>query len=336
MGVKKAGRSSGNPVKGKRDFAEAAKKIRSLDLDIIKTFKMAAESTSFHDAAKKLRTSQPRVSQRLKQLEGFLGRAMPLFDRDRRGRRLNALTPRGQELRVHAEKLLRMCDDIEDRFCDPSTVRGIVRIGVSESIVHTWLPALLKHVDAAYPQLDVEIEVDVSPKLQDLLVERKLNLAFLLRPDNAPTLRSRSLRKFPVAFVASKEISLPRGRVTLEDIVNRNLRIITFARSTKPYKVLEKRLDERGLHATIWASASLEAVVRLALEGLGIAVIPPAILLEKAEARGRLRTLNANIKLPPLDYVVSWWSASDNTVQKVIDMAIRIAREWPAVSQTDK
>jgi DNA-binding transcriptional LysR family regulator len=95
-----------------------------------------------------------------------------------------------------------------------------------------------------------------------------------------------------------------------------------------PYKVLQQRLDERGLHATIWASASLEAVVRLALEGLGIAVIPPAILLEKADARDRLRPLNVAVKLPPLDYVVSWWG-TDNTVQKVIDMAIRIAREWP-------
>ncbi len=333
MGEKKKRRSSGTSVKAKMDLAEATKKIRSLDIDVVKTFKMAASADSFHDAAKKLKTSQPRVSQRIKQLEEFLGRDRPLFDRDGRGRRLNALTPRGQELLVHAEKLIRMCDDIEDRFCDPSTVRGIVRIGVSESIVHTWLPALLKQVDAAYPHLDVEIEVDVSPKLQDLLVDRELNLAFLLRPDNAPTLRSRSLRKFPVAFVASREIALPRGPVTLEDIVNRNLRIITFARSTRPYKVLEKRLDDLGLHATIWASASLEAVVRLALEGLGIAVIPPAILLEKAEARDRLRTLKTNIKLPPLDYVVSWWSASDNTVQKVIDMAIRIAREWPAADR---
>jgi DNA-binding transcriptional LysR family regulator len=335
MGDKKKSRYSGNTVTAKGDLAGAVKKIYSLDLDIIKTFTAAAaQAKSFHDVAKELRTSQPRVSQRIKQLEEFLGRDKPLFDRDRRGRRLNALTPRGQAFRIDAEKLVRMCGDIEERFCDPSAVRGIVRIGVSESIVHTWLPALLKQVDAAYPNLDVEIEVDVSPKLQDLLVNRKLNLAFLLRPDNAPTLRSRSLRKFPVAFIACREIALPRGPITLEDIANRNLRIITFSRSTRPYRVLEKRLDDLGLHATIWASASLEAVVRLALEGLGIAVIPPAILLEKAEARDRLRTLNVDIKLPPLDYVVSWWSASDNTVQKVIDMAVRIAREWPAVTRS--
>jgi DNA-binding transcriptional LysR family regulator len=191
MGEKKKRRSSGISVKAKRDFAEATKKIRSLDLDIIKTFKVAASADSFHDAAKKLKTSQPRVSQRIKQLEEFLGRDKPLFDRDGRGRRLNALTPRGQELLVHAGKLIRMCDDIEDRFCDPSTVRGIVRIGVSESIVHTWLPALLKQVDAAYPNLDVEIEVSIaqaagSPGRQE--IEPRVPAQTGQRPDPAKPL----------------------------------------------------------------------------------------------------------------------------------------------------
>jgi DNA-binding transcriptional LysR family regulator len=328
MGMKKKGRSSGNVVTANRPPSEAAKKIHSLDFEIVKTFKAVAESDSFHDAAKKLRASQPRVSQRIKQLEELLGSDTPLFDRDRRGRRLNALTPRGQEFRVHADRLIRMCNDIEDRFCDSSTVAGIVRIGVSESIVHTWLPALLKQIHATYPGLDVEIEVDVTPKLQDLLAGRKLNLAFLLKPVVALGLRSRSLCKFPVAFVASREMAFPRGPLTLEDIAKGNRRIITFARNTQPYKVLQDRLDDRGIHATIWASASLEAVVRLAVEGLGIAVIPPAILLEKADARDRLRRLNATIKLPPLDYAVSWWG-TDSTVQKVIDMALGIARGWP-------
>jgi DNA-binding transcriptional LysR family regulator len=329
MGVTKKGRSSRNTATAEKPFARASKKILSLDFEAVRTFKMVAESESFHDAAKKLRASQPRVSQRVKQLEEFLGRDTPLFERDRRGRRLNALTPRGQEFRVHADRLVRMCNDLEAGFRDPSTVRGIVRIGVSESIVHTWLPALLKQIHATYSELDVEIEVDITPKLQDLLADRKLNLAFLLKPVVAPGLRSRSLCKFPVAFVASKEMPFPRGLLTLEDIVKGNRRIITFARSTQPCKVLQDRLDDRGIHATIWASASLEAVVRLAVEGLGVAVIPPAILSEKTDARDRLRPLNTAIKLPPLDYAVSWWG-TDGTVQKVIDMAIRIAGEWSA------
>jgi DNA-binding transcriptional LysR family regulator len=333
MGVKKKVRSAElNSVTARKNSAVATKKIQFLDFEILKTFKTAAVSESFHDAARKLGASQPRVSQRIKQLEEFLGRGIHLFGRDGRGRRLNVLTPRGQEFLVHADKLIRMCGDMEDLFRDPSAVRGIVRVGVSESVVHTWLPALLKQVNAAYPNLEIEIEVDISPKLRNLLAAGDLNLAFLLRsPDPDP--HSRPLCRFPVTFVASEEIRSRHRSITLEEIVNRNYRIITFARSTQPHIVLRDLLRDRGLHATIWASASLEAVVRLALEGLGIAVIPPAILAEKAEARRRLLPLKTNIRLPPLDYVVSWSSASDKTVQKVIDIAMKVARDWPKVGQ---
>jgi DNA-binding transcriptional LysR family regulator len=320
-------------AKKKVRFARAKKKIHKLDFTIIETIQKVAKSKSFREAAKELGATQARISQRIKQFEEFLD--IHLFDRDGRGRRLNALTPRGQEFLVEGAKLIRMRKTLEDMFRDPSAVRGIVRLGVSESIVHTWLPALLKQVNAAYPELELEIEVDISPKLQDLLIARKLNLAFMLGPIDATELRSRPLCKFPVAFIASKEMALPRRSITLEDIVSLKHRIITFARNTQPYQVLRDRLDDRGLHATIWASASLEAVVRLALEGLGIAVIPPDILEKKVEARDRWRRLNTDIKLPPLDYVVSWPRASDaagdNTVQKVIEIATKVARQWPKV-----
>jgi len=244
------------------NFAKADKKISSLEFRVLKTFAVVAESSSFHEAALKLDTTQARVSQRIKQLEELLNKR--LLNRDLRGRRLNALTPQGQEFLIHARRLIRMVREVEDMFLDPSTVRGIVRVGVSESIVHTWLPTLLKRVNATYPNLDLEIEVDISPKLQSVLAVGALDLAFVLGPLD-PDLRSRPLCRFPVAFVASKEV-VPHNSITLEEIVNAKHRIITFSQNTQPHQVVRDLLRDRGLHATIWASASVEAIVRLALE----------------------------------------------------------------------
>jgi DNA-binding transcriptional LysR family regulator len=220
-----------------------------------------------------------------------------------------------------------------DTFRDPSAISGIVRLGVSEGIVHTWLPTLMKRVNDAHPNLEFEIEVDISPKLSDRLVTGDLNLAFLLGPNDAPSVHSSPLCSFPVAFVAHKEIKFPRKSIALEHLAER--RIITFEPHARYHIALRELFASNGIHATIWASASLEVVVQMALDGLGIAVIPPAIIEKKVDAREKLRRLNTNIELPSLDYVVSWPTApdktDDTTVRKVVAIAmiaIEVAREW--------
>jgi DNA-binding transcriptional LysR family regulator len=79
---------------------------------------------------------------RIGQLEEFL--KTHLFERDKNNHRLPVLSPQGRELLVHATRLIRMRDETSDVFRDPSSVRGIMRLGVSESIVHTWLPTMLR------------------------------------------------------------------------------------------------------------------------------------------------------------------------------------------------
>jgi DNA-binding transcriptional LysR family regulator len=334
MSAKKNSRS-GDP-----DSDKADKKIHAVEFRMLEMFLAVSTSGGFRKGAERGNYHQPLLTKCMDQLEEFL--EIELFERDQRRpvdpkdpkrRRLGRLTPTGQKFRVHAEQLIRMREDLVGMFRDRSTVHGIVRLGVSESIVHTWLPELLKQLTAAYPNLDLEIDVDISPKLRDLLVAGELDLAFLLGPINAPNLRGLQLCKFPVKFIASEKFA---GAITLQEIVNRNHRIITFARETQPHMALRNRLDQLTGRATIWASASLEAVVRLAREGLGIAVIPPDILKNKVGVSG-LRPLNTDIDLPPLDYWVSWSGASrttnDNTVQAVIDIAMKVAREWPKAAR---
>jgi DNA-binding transcriptional LysR family regulator len=87
-------------------------------------------------------------------------------------------------------------------------------------------------------------------------------------------------------------------------------------------------------------SFSLEAVVRLALDGCGVAVIPPEIVAKRADTRKERRELNTEIKLPNLDYAVGWPTApkdiDDSAVRKVIDIAIQVAKEWPKLKQREK
>jgi DNA-binding transcriptional LysR family regulator len=290
-----------------------------IDFKTLETFMWVANLRSFRGAAEKLHTTQPAVSMRIAQLEDDL--SVRLLERDRR---LVATTQKGQELLGYAERLMRLRAEMIEAVGDASTMRGIVRLGVSETIVHTWLPALIERVNNAYPNLELEIEVDISPNLRDRLVAKDLNLAFLLGPISNPNVSSRPLCAFPLAFVASDKIKLPKRVIALDEIAKWPL--VTFSRNTQPYIVVRDLFERAGLRATIHASASLATVVRMALDGLGIAVIPPAILANVA-APGRLRMIKTKALLPKLNFVVSWPATPDShAAQKVAEIAMQVAK----------
>ena len=87
------------------------------------------------------------------------------------------------------------------------------------------------------------------------------------------------------------------------------------------------RFERKGLRPTIHASASLATIVRMALDGIGIAVIPSSIIDNMAFA-GRLRVLKTRPELPKLNFVVSWPATPDSfAAQKVAEIAGKVARE---------
>lgn len=288
-----------------------------IDLRTLEVFLWVARLRSFRQAAERLNATQPAISLRIAKLENMLGDR--LLERDRRQ---VCVTPKGRELMAYAERLLHLHDEMIRAVCGPA-LRGKVRLGVSESIVHTWLPTLLARVNAACPNLALEIDVNVSGWLRERLVTKDLDLAFLVGPVDHPNLNSHKLCSMPMAFMASDDMAFPDGPVELGDIVARPL--ITFGRNTRPHADLQELISRQGLRATIHASASLEAMVRFALDGRAVAVIPPAIVAGRRDGAG-LRCLPTAIALPSLEYYASWPDEyAHPAAQKVAEIAVDVA-----------
>jgi DNA-binding transcriptional LysR family regulator len=69
----------------------------------------------------------------------------------------------------------------------------------------------------------------------------------------------------------------------------------------------------------------------MAIEGLGIAVIPTSIV-ENELADGRLQLLSTDLKIPPLTFSASWLASPDTlAVELVADFAAKIAQDSAAV-----
>jgi DNA-binding transcriptional LysR family regulator len=296
-----------------------------VDFKSIETFLWVVTLGSFRGAGQRLNTTQPAISQRIAQLERELG--VKLLNRDHR---VVSPTPSGRQLMVYAEKLIGLRAEMMAEVGERSAMRGVLRLGVAETIVHTWLPRLIKSVNTAHPNLSLEIEVDITPNLTARLLEQEIELAFLVGPLSAAGVRNRVLCDYPVGVLASPSLGLGNGALKIQDLAK--FPIITFPRKSQPYEIVRSLFNRPDLPPIrLHASASLATVIHMAVEGLGIAVIPTSIV-ENELADGRLQLLATELKIPPLTFSASWLASPDTlAVELVADLAARIASETTAI-----
>ncbi|MGV4792013.1 LysR substrate-binding domain-containing protein [Rhizobium sp. F40D2] len=288
-----------------------------VDFKGLETVLWIAQLESFRAAADKLNTTQPAISVRVAQLEDELG--TQLFDRSNRAL---TVTPAGRQVLAYADRLLRLRAEMLHAVADRTHLSGTFKLGVAETVVHTWLPRFLEQVSSTYPKLALEIEVDISTHLRERLLQQKIDLAFLVGPLSAPAVIQRPLCRFPVSFVASPKIKADLKDGSLEEIAR--WPILTFARNTQPYVQVTELFSDPALPTPrIYASSSLATLIRMALDSLGIAVIPPSIVTVELAAK-RLVDLNISPSLPDLQFVAGWLGTPDRrTLEEVVEIAFR-------------
>jgi DNA-binding transcriptional LysR family regulator len=299
-----------------------------VDFKSIETFLWVVTLGSFRGAGQRLNTTQPAISQRIAQLEREMG--VKLLNRDHR---VVSPTPSGRQLMLYAEKLIGLRAEMMAEVGDRSAMHGVLRLGVAETIVHTWLSRLIKSVNTAYPNLSLEIEVDITPNLTARLMGQEIELALLLGPLPASGVRNRVLCDYPIGFLASPSLGLPAGLLKVKDLAK--FPIITFPRKTQPYETVRALFNQPDLPPIrLHASASLATVIHMAIEGLGIAVIPTSIV-ENELADGRLRLLSTDLNIQPLTFSASWLESPDTlAVERVADLAAKIAQGSAAIADT--
>lgn len=296
-----------------------------LDFKSIETFLWVVKLGSFRSAAQRMNTTQPAISQRIAQLEREMG--VRLLNRDHR---IASPTPSGRQMLVYAEKLIGLRAEMITEICESSAVRGVLRLGVAETIVHTWFPQLVKSVNELYPNLSLEIEVDITTNLTARLLAQEIELGLVVGPLSAAGVQSLVLRDYDIGFLASPALGLSKAALTRRDLARYPM--ITFPRKTRPYEAVRGVFDRPDLPPIrLHASASLATVIHMAVEGLGIAVIPAAIVADEL-ADGRLQLLDTDVKLPPLTFSASWLSSPDTVaIERVAQLARQIAQSSVAV-----
>lgn len=306
-----------------------------IDPRSVEVFYWVVQLGGFRRAAEKLGTTQPAVSARVAALEAGVG--VPLLERGRSsiggpvaGRaRSVQLTAAGMLMMSFAERQLALAQEMVRAFGRAGDVVGTVRLGVAETLVHTWLPTLLRRMHEAYPGLELDVLVDVSVHLRAGLLAGEFDVALLMGPAGAPGVRDVLLCEHALAWVARPDLDLGAEPLAAEALAQ--FPVITYARQTTPYQQVREALagaGPGGRGGRIFANASLSSIVRMVRDGIGIGVVARAAVLAELQS-GAIRVVAVVPHLSPLRFTASWRDGpGDGLGATVARMAEAVAREW--------
>jgi DNA-binding transcriptional LysR family regulator len=87
-------------------------------------------------------------------------------------------------------------------------LQGVVRVGVTETFALVCLPRLMQALQREHPLLRMEIVVATSAHLEDQLLGRELDLAFIVNPTSDPRLRLLPLGVQETTWLAAPSFGL--------------------------------------------------------------------------------------------------------------------------------
>ncbi|ACI59506.1 transcriptional regulator, LysR family (plasmid) [Rhizobium leguminosarum bv. trifolii WSM2304] len=243
----------------------------------IRYFLAAAEELHFTRAAQRLNVAQPALSQQIKQLEDELG--AQLFHRLTRG---VELTDAGQAFRPYAQTALMSAEQgMSAAQRAAKGELGQLRIGFTSSA--SFNPIVTSSIGRfrdAYPDIDLELQEQVTTVLLQSLRDGRLQLAFA-RPadDEIEGLRSTPLpdeelwAALPINHRFAEKRHVDLGQLSAE-------RFIVYPRTNGRhlYDAIIAACGKAGFSPRIVQEApQLASTINLVASGVGIALVPASM-----------------------------------------------------------
>lgn len=278
---------------------------------------------SVRKAASQLGTSQPAASARIRELEEHLGIALLL--RDKRPVRV---TPQGREVLRLAESIGDLAERMERHANSASPIYGTVRLGANHGTASSWLPALLRAVYEKLPGVEVELVVELSERLTDLLRAGKIDLAFVLgRVEDAAFCYTR-LYEVQLEWAASRVCTgLPRT-VTPQSLAR--FPVLTDAEGSPIHRAVVHWFRSANVKPRrIDICSGPVDRLNLARNGDWITVVPSTVF----SSYSHVAEFDQYASDPPLEAMevgVAYRAASEvgETVQHVVAVSRAVIQDW--------
>lgn len=271
-----------------------------MNFEQLQSFVTVAQTAHFTRAAEQLHLAQPTLSRQIASLEAELGSI--LFHRARGN---ITLTAAGETLLPVASRMLADAQQLRIQMQELAGLqRGRVRLGAPPSMCISVVAEAVGPYHHAYPGVEMYLREAGSHHLLKELVGGTLDLALVVASDHDPA-SLESLVHTPVlveelVVIASDTAHFANAsdQLTLHQLAE--LPQIVFSESYDLRATTMEAYQRHGLTPNVvLEGAEMDAVLRFVEYGLGVAVVPATVLLD------RPRLLSRRLTEPSLTRTIS-------------------------------
>ncbi|GAA1824487.1 LysR family transcriptional regulator [Agromyces salentinus] len=255
-----------------------------MNLEQLRSFVEVARFGNFTRAAEELYLAQPSLSRQIAALEQDLG--AELFHRARGG---STLTSAGESLLPLARRMLADAEAVRRELAELAGLeRGRVRLGATPTLCISLVAEVLSAFHAAHPAIELYLSEHGSRRLLDQLSAGELDLALITTTDASSadrfTVTPLLVEELVVVSSSSRPPITERDTITLPEVAR--LPQIVFSSSYDLRAATDAAFLAAGLAPeVVLEGAEMDAVLRFVERGLGVAIVPAMVLIDRPGLR---------------------------------------------------
>jgi len=231
-----------------------------------------AEQQNFTKAAEKCFVTQPTLSMQIQKLEDQLN--ILIFDRSKKP---IELTEVGRKIVHQARNIVNEADRIQDIVDQQKGfIGGEFKLGIIPTIMPTLLPMFLKAFIKKYPKVKLKIEELTTEEIIIRINDGHLDAAIAATPLVNDSIKERPLYYEPfVGYVPNNHRLSDKKTIAVSDLEIEDMLLLEDGHCFRDGVInLCKSFKKHGEDKFQLDSGSIEMLVKLSNEGLGMTLLP--------------------------------------------------------------